>query len=177
MSLELAIVVPKVPSSSDTTTDSTQELPRAALHALVDSRPYILHYPVIRQITQDFCEGSSQGGSEYPPSFSLCFDDVTMKVYTVQEQGLSHQAAADKLQQTVGMLVQHLQEDTPPSKAVETEIQASAQETGHALSGEAEAVLWQKTGAWVNHMDNVLGLSMALQRGSEVQPPHRGKHC
>lgn len=162
LSIELGIVKPKGPSSSDTTTDGNelQGATQNALHVCIDGRCYAIHYAAILQIEVD------SDDTALPPSFTMCFEDVNMKLYVTPGSRQEHQAAAEGIAQTVDSLVRGFQ-GKAASPGPATEEHRGSDENLEA----GTAMLAEKTQAWERLVDTALGLSVVMIRGEgEVGP-------
>ena len=153
------------PSSSDTTTDGNgthdSKSTKNALYALIDGGCYIVHHTAILEIAHEVDEALL-----LPPSFTLCFDDVNMKIYLALAPASSteYHAAAQDLQGTVDTMIRELKEDPGSSRASPP----PAAEPLPNSEGQSEAgkdALRSKVEAWEKLVDSSLKLSVLMIRG------------
>merc|ERR1711907_830021 len=93
LAVELALVHPKIPCSSDTTTDSTSlPLRASSLHALLDGVTYVVEHAAIEKIV------FGDTDPKLPPSITVCFRDVHMQLF--RQGPCDHQVVACELRAT-----------------------------------------------------------------------------
>jgi len=166
LSIELAVIKARQPTSSDTTTDGnepTGSASRNTLHARIDGASYAMHFGAILQIVVE------TENAALPPSFTLEFEDVSLKLYVTPGSPEEYDTATQGITQTVESLVQGFQgKALSPSIATHRSGGGGASREGF---GAGNAILVEKTEAWTKLVDTALDLSVVMIRGEgEVGP-------
>ena len=138
---------------------------------------FILEHGAILQITQDFDVERMM----YPPSFSLTFDELSIRLYLNQTgagerrdtvaQSTTRSTAAASLENTVNSMIRELKE---ASSQESPRVNYHQDVLPNHASEDGKALLTQKNESWERLVDTVLNLSISLIRCEKDPEEKRG---